>query len=142
MKADNIKLLEFIGQSKRTFSIPVYQRNYDWKKDQCIRLFRDIEKLAESRNNVTHFLGTIVYVYGKIDAIFSEFIVIDGQQRLTSTMLLLKALHTCSENKDIKHEIYEEFLINRRAPERYRMKLKPIETDHDDYINLIEGAFL
>lgn len=142
MKADNIKLLEFIGQSKRTFSIPVYQRNYDWKKDQCIRLFRDIEKLAESRNNVTHFLGTIVYVYGKIDAIFSEFIVIDGQQRLTSTMLLLKALHTCSENKDIKHEIYEEFLINRRAPERYRMKLKPIETDHDDYINLIEGEII
>lgn len=136
MKADNIKLLEFIGQSKRTFSIPVYQRNYDWKKSQCIRLFKDVEKLVQ--NEDTHFLGTIVYIDGLNDAVFREFIVIDGQQRLTSTMLLLKALHTCSDNEEIKQEILEEFLINKRAPEKLRMKLKPVETDNITYINIIE----
>jgi len=36
LKADNVSLLEFIGASKRTFYIPVYQRNYDWKKIQCM----------------------------------------------------------------------------------------------------------
>ena len=46
MKADSINLLEFINASKRTFVIPVYQRNYDWKKLQCLTLFRDNEKIA------------------------------------------------------------------------------------------------
>ena len=42
IKADNINFLEFISASKRTFKIPVYQRNYDCKKIQCLTLFRDI----------------------------------------------------------------------------------------------------
>lgn len=51
MKADNINLLEFISASKRTFKIPVYQRNYDWKRIQCLTLFRDIEKNVSKKEN-------------------------------------------------------------------------------------------
>lgn len=65
MKADNVALLEFIGASKRTFYIPVYQRNYDWKKAQCLTLFEDIEAIAVSENRSSHFIGTIVYVEGE-----------------------------------------------------------------------------
>lgn len=54
MKADNVALLEFIGASKRTFYIPVYQRNYDWKKVQCQTLFKDIEAIAVSANQFFH----------------------------------------------------------------------------------------
>ena len=64
MKADNINLLEFISASKRTFTIPVYQRNYDWKRSQCETLFHDIEKIAMDERRNIHFLGTIVYIQG------------------------------------------------------------------------------
>lgn len=55
MKADNLSFLEFIGAGKRTFYIPVYQRNYDWKRMQCITLFRDIESIAVDENRNSHF---------------------------------------------------------------------------------------
>ncbi len=40
LKADNVALLEFIGASKRTFYIPVYQRNYDWKKFNAVHCLK------------------------------------------------------------------------------------------------------
>ena len=45
MEARKIKLLEFIGNGKKTFNIPVYQRNYDWKEEQCRKLFEDIQNM-------------------------------------------------------------------------------------------------
>ncbi|WP_461206211.1 DUF262 domain-containing protein [Clostridium sp. DL1XJH146] len=138
MKADNINLLEFLGSSKRTFNIPVYQRNYDWKVSHCKRLFDDVEKIIINEKE-SHFLGTIVYVDGEKNATFREFIVIDGQQRLTSTMILLKALHDELNDEDIKADILEEYLINRRAPEKLRIKLKPIKSDYEVYNKIING---
>ena len=138
MEAQKINLLEFMGSSKRTFNIPVYQRNYDWKTSHCQRLFEDIEKIAIDDKRESHFLGTIVYVDGKKTASFREFIVIDGQQRLTSTMLLLKALADKMEDNDLKEDILESYLINKRAPEELRIKLKPIESDSKIYEKLIK----
>lgn len=139
MKADNINLLEFISTSKRTFKIPVYQRNYDWKKTQCLTLFRDIEKIAKDKNRSIHFLGTMVYIQGEDTANFREFIVIDGQQRLTSIMLLLKALKERIVDTDTQEDIYENYLINKRAPEEYRIKLKPMKQDYKIYKEIING---
>lgn len=141
MKADNINLLEFLGSSKRTFNIPVYQRNYDWKKENCKRLFDDLIKIIKL-NKEGHFLGTIVYVDGDKSANFREFVVIDGQQRLTSTMLLLKVLYECIEDEYIRQDILEDYLINKRAPERLRLKLKPIKSDFDVYNRIINDEDL
>ncbi len=131
MKADNMSFLEFIA-GKRTFCIPVYQRNYDWKRMQCITLFKDIEKIASDEKRENHFLGTIVYVEGESSANFRNFIVIDGQQRLTSIMLLLKAILDSTDKKELKQEIEESYLINRFSPEPLKIKLKPMK---DDYVN-------
>ncbi|WP_027400084.1 DUF262 domain-containing protein [Anaerovorax odorimutans] len=139
MKADSINLLEFISTSKRTFIIPVYQRNYDWKKIQCLTLFRDIEKIAIDIKRSIHFLGTMVYIQGEDTATFREFIVIDGQQRLTSIMLLLKAISERTTDEDIREDIYELYLINKRAPEQFRIKLKPMKSDFATYKELING---
>lgn len=106
LKADNVSLLEFIGASKRTFYIPVYQRNYDWKKVQCLTLFKDVEAIAVSENRTSHFLGTIVYVEGQSNATFRAFTVIDGQQRLTTIMILLKAIVDSVDDEDLKEDIY------------------------------------
>lgn len=138
MKADNLSFLEFI-EGKRTFYIPVYQRNYDWKRIQCIALFKDIENIATDKNRKSHFLGTIVYVEGESLANFRKFIVIDGQQRLTSIMILLKAVLDLTDNEDLKLEIEQSYLTNRFSPEPLKMKLKPMKQDADNFYKLINN---
>lgn len=137
MEANKMKLLEFLGASKRTFVIPVYQRNYDWQQEHCKKLFNDIEKIALNNFETEHFLGTVVYVTSRAGAMFSEFILIDGQQRITSVSLLLKALHDTITDTDKKEDIYETYIINKRADEELRVKLKPIESDAPVYKSII-----
>lgn len=137
MDANKIRLLEFIGSSKRTFNIPVYQRNYDWKIEHCTRLFYDIENIVAQEYKYEHFIGTIVYVVSSIKPNFTEYVLIDGQQRISSISLLLKALHEAVIDEDLKEDIFENYLINKRAPEELRVKLKPIESDNITYKNLI-----
>lgn len=140
MEANKIRLLEFIGSSKRTFNIPVYQRNYDWKAEHCTRLFGDIENIVAHGYKYEHFIGTIVYVISSTKPNFIEFVLIDGQQRITSISLLIKALHDAVTDIDLKEDIYESYLINKRAPEDLRIKLKPIESDSITYKNLIANS--
>jgi uncharacterized protein with ParB-like and HNH nuclease domain len=102
---------KFITAGKRTFSIPVYQRNYEWREKECTKLFRDIENVANGDG--PHFVGTIVYVTAATNATWSEFSVIDGQQRITTTMLLLKAIHDLTDDENTKAEIWEDFLTNK-----------------------------
>lgn len=137
MEANKIRLLEFLGSGKRTFNIPVYQRNYDWKPEHCMRLFKDIEKIALNGFQTEHFLGTVVYVVSYVQPTFMEFVLIDGQQRVTSITLLLKALYDVIEDEELKEDIYESYIINRRAPEALRIKLKPIESDMSAYQNIL-----
>ena len=139
MRADNIPLLEFIGASKRTFYIPVYQRNYDWKKIQCLTLFNDIEAIVFDENRSSHFMGTIVYTEGESTATFRAFTVIDGQQRLTTLMLLLKAIVDSSEDEELRADIIETYLTNRRCPEALRIKLKPMKSDAQNFQKLIDN---
>lgn len=139
MEANKIRLLEFLGSGKRTFNIPVYQRNYDWKTEHCTRLFKDVEKIALSNFQLEHFLGTVVYVISQIQPTFLEFVLIDGQQRITSITLLLKALYDAIEDEELKEDIYESYIINKRAPEALRIKLKPIESDMCAYENILSN---
>ncbi|WP_312906731.1 DUF262 domain-containing protein [Tissierella praeacuta] len=139
MEAGKIRLVELINANKRTFNIPVYQRNYDWKYAQCERLFKDIEDITRTNNEVEHFLGTIVFVVDRTLPTFTEYILIDGQQRITSMMLLIKALYDSIEEEYIKQDILESFLTNRNAPEKYRIKLKSIESDRLAYEQIISG---
>lgn len=129
----------FIGNMIATdvvFIIPVYQRNYSWQKVQCEQLFSDIERIIKTNNN--HFIGTICYKSEPGNN--KNSILIDGQQRLTSIMLFLKALYDFSENNFIKETIKEKFLINKwREHEEFKMKLKPIKFDEFIYKKLIES---
>lgn len=139
MEARKIKLLEFIGNGKKTFNIPVYQRNYDWKEEQCRKLFEDIQNIVKSDYEIEHFLGTVVFVSSKSEMNFNEYVLIDEQQRITSIMLLLKVLHEKVTDENDKEEIWEEYLINKRAPEEnLRIRLKPVESDGMPYKKLIE----
>lgn len=64
IKGGDIEVLKNMFNSRDTFHIPVYQRNYDWKKEQCEKLIHDIER-AVDRNAKEYFIGSFVLVSRK-----------------------------------------------------------------------------
>ena len=89
MDGKAIKIVKFLDGSEKRFIIPVYQRNYSWKVENCRQLYDDLVKLSINDRSM-HFFGSLVSVYnGKSE----EFLIIDGQQRVTTISLLLLAMH-------------------------------------------------
>ena len=132
-------LRDFIGTNKVLFRIPVYQRNYDWSESNCNRLLDDIYGIMQSGDK--HFLGTIVFMAAKSGGFaLQEYIIIDGQQRLTTLMLILKALSVVAESvgDDCYHEIEEQYLHNKYCDEEFKVKLKPIKSDNNQFTLLLE----
>ena len=74
----------------KQFVIPVFQRDYAWGPEQCDRMWSDVLKAAIY--DAPHFLGSFVYVDEQVGASFGSWLVIDGQQRLTTLTLLMIAL--------------------------------------------------
>ena len=139
MKANRMWLFsDVLEKNKRVFRVPVYQRNYDWTNIQCEKLFLDI--LEANKKNCQHFIGTVVY----IDDVnggsgLNEVLIIDGQQRITTIYILLKALYNASKgvSAHIESEI-EEVMFNRHCDETYKIKLKPVKTDNDQLLYMIK----
>lgn len=78
MQAGPMKLLALLGENKSTFNIPVYQRNYEWNKEQLVQYFKDLEKIVKEGYNNYHFMGTIVFVSNEKQGLMMERIIIDG----------------------------------------------------------------
>lgn len=132
-------LRDFIGTNKVLFRIPVYQRNYDWSESNCTRLLDDIYSIIQ--NGDKHFLGTIVFMAAKSGGFtLQEYVIIDGQQRLTTLMLILKALSVVAKSigDDCYHEIEEQYLHNKYCDEEFKVKLKPIKSDNNQFLLLLE----
>ena len=123
MKANKMWLFsDLIEKNKRVFKVPVYQRNYDWTNVQCEKLYSDIIKAG--RDDIQHFTGTIVYVEDVNGGSgLNEVLIIDGQQRITTVYILLKALLDMSKgNSDrVKSEI-NDVMFNRNCDEEYKVK--------------------
>ena len=133
-------LRDFIGTNKVLFKIPVYQRNYDWSESNCNRLLEDIYSILETGDK--HFLGTIVFMAARSGGFaLQEYIIIDGQQRLTTLMLLLKALSVVAQSvgDECYHEIEEQYLHNKYCDEEFKVKLKPIKSDNNQFLMLLNG---
>lgn len=132
MKAQQSTINDFFAITNTMFSIPVYQRNYTWSKDNCAKLLEDIINI--SKNEKTHFMGSITYILHFIDEKNSlrklqEFVIIDGQQRITTTMLLLKALETKTQDESIKDEISRLLSLSKGQ----KLRLKPIKRDREAF---------
>ena len=93
MKATEAKFIEFLKRSPQ-FVIPIYQRTYSWTERECRQLWDDILRTGNNDAIVAHFVGSIVYIEQGIYQVISPpaLLVIDGQQRLTTVMLILEAL--------------------------------------------------
>ena len=107
MQASEEKFTKFISDEV-TLVIPVYQRNYDWRKSDCQQLLNDIENIIA--NAKPHFIGTFVYTYDPAVGTQQEYIIIDGQQRITSIILFAKALYDLTDDADLKEDIRSKFI--------------------------------
>ncbi|PUD27753.1 DUF262 domain-containing protein [Helicobacter pylori] len=131
MNPEQNTINDFFSKTSTIFSIPAYQRNYTWAKENCEKLLQDIVSI--SQNKKTHFMGSITYILHSIDDEKSlrqlrEFVIIDGQQRITTLMLLLKAIGTKIPNEEIKREI--DGLLNLSGQ---KLRLKPIKSDKEAF---------
>ena len=80
MEAKQKKIVEFLSTANTQFTIPVYQRNYNWIEHHCKILFNDIIEASSNDKITSHFLGSIVYIHEGVYSISKrEFSIIDGQ---------------------------------------------------------------
>ena len=119
------------------FLIPVYQRNYDWKWENCVQLLNDVESLIVLGRQ-SHFVGCIVSINGSANG--RTRIIIDGQQRLTTVTLLFLAIYNLAKTGEIQlddmtqNQILRCWLVIAFASNYMDgIKLKPI---HDDELAL------
>lgn len=143
MKGAECGLAEYMQGANKRFIIPVYQRNYDWKLENCKQLYDDLVKVIKT-NRKTHFFGSIVSVYEPSGKNI-EFLVIDGQQRLTTVSLLLLAMYNLIQKGAIIPQddmlatrIYEEFLVDKYQKQETRIKLKPVKNDKKAFGKLFD----
>lgn len=145
MKGSECRLIEYMDGSNKRFIIPVYQRNYDWRIENCKQLYDDLVKVINNDRR-SHFFGSMVSVYepsGKN----MEFLVIDGQQRLTTVSLLLLAMYNLisagiliPKDEFLGNRIYEEYLVDKYQPKETRIKLKPVKNDQKAYGKLFNDT--
>lgn len=135
MKANETSFLPFL-QGPKQFLVPIFQRRYSWEKKHCQRLWDDIMRIGANPGITSHFLGSIVYMQPGVGNISTvpEFLVIDGQQRLTTLSLLLLALgeaivETESEIGISPKQLSNYYLFN--ADEEGELRYKQLLTRHD-----------
>jgi len=153
MKANEVRFLEFIRKAPQ-LKVPIYQRTYTWSKEECRQLWNDIMQAGSSDHITSHFIGSIVYVEEGFSTISlnSTQLVIDGQQRLTTLILLITALYNhlikLPENQQEPWEgfypaiLKQRYLINSEEKGDKRFKLILSQTDKDSLISIVKGAEL
>ena len=142
MKVNEEALLHFLEGSDKHFIIPVYQRNYDWKREQCEQLFCDLIEIIDN-NFRNHFMGTIVSIY-YFDEAGREYLIIDGQQRITTLSVLLLAIYNLLDKEEIKatfkkEKIKEDYLVNKYLEKEKKIRLKPIKEDNEAFLTLFDN---
>ena len=132
-----------ILNGNKQFLIPVYQRYYSWDIEQCKRLWNDIVDM-QKKNKQGHFVGSIVNIAEKaMPTGVQKYMIIDGQQRMTTLTLLLIALRDYAvshpEDTTINSRRIDNMLLKNEyesGDERYKLLLT--ETDRDILVNLVE----
>ena len=129
-------------QGQQHFVVPLFQRPYTWKEKDWRALFDDVLEVYGEGVEERHFVGSIVTKsLSATPEGVSPFLVIDGQQRLTTFTLLLAALRDAAREGDpqLAEKIDKLYLTNPFAPGDHRYKLLPTQADRAAYAAVIEG---
>lgn len=117
MKATDTELTKFL-EGEKQYCVPIYQRKYSWGKLNCLEFLKDILAIARDTERPCHFMGSIIYLLkgnSQHASAVTEYLVIDGQQRLTTISILLLALGDYTKEKASGSD---EFKCSVTNPER------------------------
>lgn len=142
MQAKETKLQDIIEGTKQ-YVIPLFQRAYSWTNKEWEILWKDLMELCEAENPRTHFIGSIVNMPTiSVPEGVAKFLLIDGQQRLTTIFVLLTLLRNKAgdlQRQGFAEEINNTLLVNPYKQDNDFFKLMPTQVDREAYKNLING---
>lgn len=146
MNAQDLPLTQLLDGAKQ-FIVPIFQRDYSWGTKHCQQLWNDILRAGRDSAARAHFLGSVVYIAAEDNqAAIPRWLLIDGQQRLTTVTLLLAALRdrlkihpTEDEALPSDEEVDDRFLRNRHGKGDRRNKLMLRRADNEALSTLIAG---
>lgn len=142
MQASETKLQQIIEGTKQ-YVVPLFQRAYSWKKPEWKTLWDDIMELYEMDEPRPHFMGSIVTMPTvSVPEGVSKYMLIDGQQRLTTIFILLAALRDrakTSDDNELAAEIDNTILVNPYKKGLDHYKLQPTQSDREFFHQLIDG---
>ena len=143
MQAKETKLQDIIEGTKQ-YVIPLFQRTYSWTNKEWEVLWKDLVELCEMENPRTHFIGSIVNMPTvSVPEGVAKYLLIDGQQRLTTIFVLLTLLRDKakeSQNPRFADEINNTLLVNQYKDGIDHYKLIPTQVDRITYQNLVNGV--
>ena len=132
-------LTDLIEGKLTRFVIPVYQRNYDWKPENCGRLFDDLVEVAKTGRK-EHFFGSIVSQTPR-----GTRVVIDGQQRITTVFLLLAAIRAqlkagaiTADDKELAEDIEDYYLLDKKHKKEQKLRLKLVKSDGEAFKEILD----
>lgn len=143
MKAQDLQFTQLI-QGAKQFIIPIFQRTYSWEKKHCEQLWSDIIRVGDNSELDSHFIGSVVYIpEQETSAAITRWLVIDGQQRITTMTLLLLAfmrrLKALGLDTPVSAaEVEDYYLRNRYGKEEKKYKMLLTKTDKDTLIALLD----
>jgi len=151
MKADSVPLEKLIN-SPIQYLVPLFQRQYSWDKEEWEELWENLEKLYndlivldENKKPRPHFMGSIVTMpMPSKPGDISQYLLIDGQQRLTTIFILLAVLRDLAKsfNSKLSDQILNTFLVNpyedQETPNYY--KLQPTQLDRSAFFQIINSS--
>ena len=144
MKTENHSISNVLTMNTTSFYIPPFQRAYAWGKQEITRYFNDILEIIDSELNASHidkkehFFGTLV-IRPEKDGFATKSVIVDGQQRLTTTLLFLIALRDLEKNEASKDLINSNYLTNNSSTFQDKIKLKQVTKDWDAYKALVKN---
>ncbi len=145
MKTESHSISDVLAKNATSFFIPPFQRAYAWGKPEIERFFSDLIRIIDSEldnnqhNKLEHFFGTIV-LREETDGFANKSIIVDGQQRLTTTLIFLIALRDLEQNEEKKRFITKNYLKNENSTYQDKIKLKQVTKDWEVYRALVNNT--
>lgn len=135
-------------QGEKQYQVPLYQRTYSWQRDELQQLWDDVQELVEEhlegRPPAAHFLGSVVLAPGRITAGgMQRWLVVDGQQRLTTLMLAFTALRDRHRERGAEQKaerIHDLVLVNKYRSGDDHYRLLPTQADRDAFTACVESS--
>lgn len=144
MRPESHSINDVLTKNATSFFIPPFQRAYAWGKPEIERYFSDVIRIIKSELNdkdhdkLEHFFGTLV-LKEEQQGFAHKSVVVDGQQRLTTTLLFLIALRDLTADENFKTKITNRYLRNDDSDFEDKIKLKQVTKDWEAYRALVNG---